>query len=59
MKVEDIDIETLTSLLNDYIKEEYDYDYADVFGDEIDIHTYDGNVITITVNVEIDKEGDE
>lgn len=59
MKIEDINIETLTSLLDDYISGKYDYEYADVFGDEIDIHTYDGNIVTITVNVEIDKEGDE
>ena len=34
----------------------YDYDYADFFGEEIDIHTNDNKVITITLNVEESEE---
>lgn len=56
MELEDIEYSTLTNLINDYIKREYDYEYADVFDDEIDIHTYSGKVITISLNISIEEE---
>lgn len=58
MNIENISISTLTQLLDDYISSEYDYDYADVFDDEIIIHTYDGKRISITVDVNIKEEGE-
>lgn len=48
----------LTEYLNDYIKNEYeyDYDYADVFENEIYYHLYNGKVVMVKVVVETEDE---
>lgn len=38
------------------VVKQYDYDYADFFGEEIDIHTYDNKVITINFDIEESEE---
>ena len=40
------------------VVKQYDYDYADFFGEEIDIHTYDNKVITINLTLKKAKRSD-
>jgi hypothetical protein len=54
-----INIDDLRQEIEQAIQEvvkEYDYDYADFFGDEIDIHTNDNTIITISLDIEEEKE---
>lgn len=52
--MENITIEELTQELYNYIKENYDFDFCDNFGDELQFILEDNKTITISVNV--DKE---
>ena len=54
----ELNIGELINILNDYISKEYDYDYADVFEHSICIHTHDGKLLWLEINVDefIDKE---
>jgi hypothetical protein len=54
-----INIDDLRSEIEQAIEEVvkgYDYDYADFFGDEIDIHTNDNTIITISLDIEESEE---
>lgn len=46
--------EELIKVVNDYLVENYDYNYADVGEDEIDIHLNDNDENVISVVVEVD-----
>jgi hypothetical protein len=58
MKIDRINCSTLIQLIDDYIGNEYDYEYADVFDDEIVVHTFDGKRIDIKLNITIEEEED-
>ena len=49
----EIDTQELSDLISIYLREEYDFDYLDNFGDEIVIYTHDNKVIDISLDITI------
>lgn len=54
--MEDLELRDLTRVINDYLKDNYSYEYADVFDDEIDIHFEDRSMLIIKVRIYGDRE---
>lgn len=54
--MENLNLEELTQVVNDYIRDNYDYDYADIFDDEITYHLENGKVVNIYINLESEGE---
>lgn len=52
--MENLTYEDLSSAIHDYIKENYDYEHADIMGDEIVYHLKDGK--NVYINIVLDKE---
>ena len=53
--METLSYEEITQAIHDYIRENYGYDYADVFEDEIDYHL-GKKVYTINVTIDVESE---
>lgn len=47
-----LEYKELTDILYDYIRNQYEYDYADVFEDCITLHYEDGKTINVYVQIE-------
>ena len=56
MELINITTEELINIINDYIKDKYSYNYADVFEDTIQYHLEDESIVNIYVNVESESE---
>ena len=54
--LEDMNIEELVNVINEYIRDNYSYDYADIFEDTITYHLEDGKVVNVYVNLESETE---
>lgn len=52
MELRNINNEEIIEIIHDYIKENYSYNYADIFEDTIQYHLEDNSVVNIYVNVE-------
>lgn len=54
--IDKLELEELIEVINDYIRSNYEYDYADIFDDAIVYHYEDNKAIQ--VNIDLDKEED-
>lgn len=55
-KLSNINNDEIINVINDYIKNNYQYDYADILDDTITYHLEDDSVVNIYVNVESESE---
>ena len=54
--LEDLNIEQLVNVVNEYISNNYDYDYADIFEDTIVYHLENGKCVNVYINLESERE---
>ena len=54
--MEDLKIEELVNVVNEYIRNNYDYNYADIFEDTITYHLEDGRVVNVYINLESEED---
>lgn len=52
MLLEKIDYSEIINIIHEYIRENYEYSYADIFEDEIQYHLEDNKVVNVYVNLE-------
>ena len=57
--MENISEEELVQELLNYIRDNYDYELGEIFGNEMQFTLKNGNVIVINVDVEVYKESEE
>ena len=53
--METLTYEEISQAIHDYIRENYDFDYADIFEDELQYHV-DNKIYTINITIESDDE---
>jgi hypothetical protein len=51
-----INNDEIINVINDYIKNNYQYNYADILDDTIIYHLEDDSVVNIYINVESESE---
>ena len=54
--IEDLKLEELINVINEYIRNNYDYSYADIFEDCITYRLENGKVVNVYVNLESESE---
>ena len=54
--MEELKLEELIKVVNEYIRDNYDYNYADIFEDAITYHLEDGKVVNVYINLESETE---
>ena len=54
--MENLNIEELINEINEYIRNNYEYDYADIFEDCITYHLENGKVVNVYINLESEDE---
>ena len=54
--MKDLKIEELINVVNSYIRDNYSYDYADIFEDTITYHLENGEVVNVYINLESESE---
>ena len=55
-ELNNISNEEIIKVVNDYIKDNYQYNYADILDDTITYHLEDDSVVNIYINVESECE---
>jgi len=50
--MENLLVEELSQAIHNYIKENYDFDFAEIFGEEIVYHLKNGNEIYINIDLQ-------
>lgn len=56
MELQNIELEELIKVINAYIRDNYEYNYADIFEDCIVYHLENGEVVNVYVNLESESE---
>lgn len=54
--MEDLSLEELINVVNEYIRDNYNYNYADIFDDTITYHLENGEVVNVYINLESESE---
>lgn len=54
--METLELEELINVVNEYIRNNYDYNYADIFDDSIVYHLENGGVVNVYINLESESE---
>lgn len=55
-KLSNINNDEIINAINDYIKNNYQYNYADILDDTITYHLEDDSVVNIYINVESESD---
>lgn len=55
-KLSNINNDEIINVINDYIKNNYQYNYADFLDDTITYHLEDNSVVNIYINVESESD---
>ena len=51
-----IKLKELINVVNEYIRDNYDYNYADIFDNIITYHLENGEVVNVYINLESESE---
>ena len=54
--MEDLKVGELIDVVYEYIRNNYDYSYADIFGDAIVYHLEDGKAVYLNIDLESESE---
>ena len=54
--MEDLSLEELINVVNEYIRDNYNYNYADIFDDTITYHLENGEVVNVYINLESESK---
>lgn len=54
--MEELKLEELVNVVNEYIRDNYNYNYADIFEDTITYHLENGKVVNVYINLESENE---
>ena len=54
--MEDLKLEELVDVIHEYLRNNYEYDYADIFEDCITYHLENGKVVNVYVNLESEDD---
>lgn len=57
--MEDLKTEELINVINDYIKENYDYNYADIFEDAITYNLGNGKTLYLDIRLDIEEQEEQ
>lgn len=52
----ELKLEELINIVNEYIRNNYEYDYADIFEDTISYHLENGKVVNVYINLESESD---
>ena len=54
--MEELNVEELINVVNEYIRDNYNYSYADIFEDAIVYHLEDGKAVYLNIDLESESE---
>lgn len=54
--MEELNVEELINVVNEYIRDNYSYSYADIFEDAIVYHLEDGKAVYLNIDLESESE---